>query len=31
MKDKTLKQIVFGLIGGLIALVIIYLIESSKN
>ena len=31
MKDKTLKQIVFGLIGGLIALVVIYLIESSKN
>ena len=31
MKDKTLKQIIFGLIGGLIALVVIYLIESSKN
>ena len=31
MKDKTLKQIFFGLIGGLLALVIIYLIEGSKN
>ena len=31
MKDETLKQIVFGLVGGLLALVIIYLIESSKN
>ena len=31
MKDETLKQIVFGLVGGLIALIVIYLIESSKN
>ena len=31
MKDKTIKQIIFGLIGGLIALLVIYLIESSKG
>ena len=28
MKDKTIKQIIFGLIGGLIALLVIYLIEN---
>ena len=31
MKDRTIKQIIFGLIGGLIALLVIYLIESSKG
>jgi len=31
MKDKTIKKIIFGLIGGLIALLVIYLIESSKG
>ena len=31
MKDETLKQIFFGSIGGLRALVVIYLIESLKN
>ena len=28
MKYKTIKQIIFGLIGGLIALLVIYLIEN---
>ena len=31
MKNKTIKKIIFGLIGGLIALLVIYLIESSKG
>ena len=31
MKHRTIKQIIFGLIGGLIALLVIYLIESSKG
>ena len=31
IKDETLKQIFFGLLGGLLALLIIYLIEGSKN
>ena len=31
MKDKAIRQILFGLIGGLIAILVIYLIEGLKG